>query len=208
MRARASACSGKRCSMPDAREPVEDAELLLAQPLVDDRCTASGAMPPAVTIGCRGLPRAQIRRRRAPRSVAASLRHARRTIGRARRPAPRPSALSGTSTSRSAMSITARPAAYAASRATLPALSPWRTIQRCSGQRFFMRGLTGSVSRPETRGADRHSSRTVPHARARMRRRRHPLSSAPSSVSVASRRASRGQRRRRRQPDGPAAGRR
>ena len=36
------------------------------------------------------------------------------------------------------MSIIGSPAAYAASRATLPALSPWRTIQSVSGQRCSM----------------------------------------------------------------------
>ena len=46
-----------------------------------------------------------------------------------------PSELNGTSTSLWAMSIRDRPAAWAASRATLPALSPCRTIQRRSGQR-------------------------------------------------------------------------
>jgi hypothetical protein len=37
------------------------------------------------------------------------------------------------STSRTARSITVRPAAWAASRATLPALCPWRTIQSLAG---------------------------------------------------------------------------
>ena len=46
-----------------------------------------------------------------------------------------PSAESGTSTSRVTMSMWLSPAAWAASRATLPALSPWRTIQRWVGQR-------------------------------------------------------------------------
>src|SRR4051812_40385099 len=40
----------------------------------------------------------------------------------------------GTSMSRSAMSIIGRPAASARSRATLPALSPWRTRYRREGQ--------------------------------------------------------------------------
>ncbi|MEH3146655.1 MAG: hypothetical protein PGN34_15185 [Methylobacterium frigidaeris] len=46
-----------------------------------------------------------------------------------------PRVLSGTSTSRSEMSMRASPARSASSRATLPALSPWRTIQIRSGQR-------------------------------------------------------------------------
>src|SRR6476661_3749225 len=37
------------------------------------------------------------------------------------------------------MSILVRPAAWAASRATLPALWPWRTSQSVSGQRLAIR---------------------------------------------------------------------
>ena len=46
-----------------------------------------------------------------------------------------PNQLSGTSTSRISMSISLWPAASAASRATLPALSPWRTTHKMSGHR-------------------------------------------------------------------------
>jgi len=57
------------------------------------------------------------------------------------RPTQRPNAAaccspngdSGVSTSRVAMSISGKPAASAASRATLPALCPWRTIHNCCG---------------------------------------------------------------------------
>src|SRR5689334_24294267 len=48
--------------------------------------------------------------------------------------------------SRSAMSMTTRPAASAASRATLPALCPWRTIQSVLGQEGVMgAGASGGL---------------------------------------------------------------
>ena len=121
--------------MPERGQAVEDAELLLAQPLVDDELGR---------VRRRGRRRLGSARRSAARGGRA--RSARRSGARLRavaanqRPSARdccsPSGHSGTSTSRPAMSIAAQAGASAASRATLPALSPWRTIHSRSGQRF------------------------------------------------------------------------
>jgi len=50
-----------------------------------------------------------------------------------------PSAESGTSTSRWSRAIRSRPCAVATSRATLPALWPWRTNHKTAGQRWVIR---------------------------------------------------------------------
>jgi hypothetical protein len=78
-----------------------------------------------------------------------------------------PSGLKATSASRTEMSIMARPAACAASRATLPALSPWRTIHSRSGQRFGTLNLLGRTGRQRASQMNDPASRRASCARTR-----------------------------------------
>ena len=96
----------------------------------------SRARPPRSRMSSRGLLRAQVGRGQhdvGPLVAPAS----RRTSGRARAPARSPSgAERHVDVALGDVDARAGPAASAASRATLPALSPWRTIHNRSGQRF------------------------------------------------------------------------
>ena len=136
-------------------QPVEDAELLLAQPLVASGRSRRERRRPrpaqhrracsAASTRSRRLARAHVRRaqhdaRAAPRAAALPNQSPSASACRS------PRAESGTSTSRSAMSIIARPPASAASRATLPALWPCRTIQSVCGH-FCSKGCLSGQSR-------------------------------------------------------------
>ena len=109
MRARSSAWSGYRCSMPSAVSRSRMPNSFSRSRSSTHRAARRVRAPPASRDRSAVCARAQIRRRRA-RRWAAPRPAARRTTAERARPARSPSALSGTSTSRSAMSITAQPA--------------------------------------------------------------------------------------------------
>src|SRR5437868_409340 len=76
-----------------------------------------------------------------------------------------PSWLNGTSTSRTSSAMRSSPADMAASRATLPALWPWRTIQSVAGQRDGegARSMRGFKRPPQRFGSGRLTT-TLPRA--------------------------------------------